>query len=85
MISAAAPGLVPKALGWGEYQIGESSVFFYIGDFHDMDLSTAPDPADFASRIAELHSRGRSPNGMFGFPVPTIIGIMERTVTWETS
>ncbi|KAL8672799.1 MAG: hypothetical protein Q9168_002763 [Polycauliona sp. 1 TL-2023] len=30
-------------------------------------------------------SLGRSPNGMFGFPVPTVIGIMERTVKWEKS
>lgn len=37
------------------------------------------------AQIAELHQKGVSPNGMFGFPVPTVIGVMERTVTWEKS
>lgn len=50
-----------------------------------MDLSMAPEPVRFTSRIAELHRRGASPNGMFGFPVPTVCGRMERTVVWEKS
>ncbi|KAK5550547.1 hypothetical protein LTR46_011447, partial [Exophiala xenobiotica] len=50
-----------------------------------MDLSTAPDPVDFAGQIAEMHGQRESPNGMFRFHVPTVIGIMERTVTWEES
>lgn len=84
-IDAVVPGLVPKAVGWGEYQNGESTVYFFLGNFHDMDLSTAPEPVHFMSQIAELHRRGKSPNGLFGFPVPTVCGTMERTVTWERS
>ncbi|OQV02733.1 hypothetical protein CLAIMM_07878 [Cladophialophora immunda] len=84
-INAVVTGLVPKPAGWGEYYVDGSPVFFLLGDFHDMDLSAAPEPFDFTARIAELHRKGTSPNGMFGFPVPTVIGIMERTVTWETS
>jgi len=50
-----------------------------------MDLAAAPDPVDFISQVVELHEKGTSPNGMFGFHVPTVCGKMERTVTWEKS
>lgn len=83
-INAAVPELVPRAVGWGEYQVDGLQMFFYLSDFHDLDVSAPPEPVDFISRIAALH-RGTSPNGMFGFPVPTVIGVMERTVTWEKS
>ncbi|KAI1480224.1 Fructosamine kinase-domain-containing protein [Daldinia eschscholtzii] len=84
-INDVVTGLVPKATGWGEYQECGSSVYFFLGDFHDMDFSMAPEPEAFMSKIAELHRRGTSPNGMFGYPVPTVCGKMERTVTWEKS
>lgn len=84
-INAVVPGLVPKAAGWGEYDNGESQVYFFLGDFHDMDLSAPPEPVHLISQIAELHQKGTSPNGMFGFPVPTVCGKMERTVIWEKS
>ncbi|KAI0835353.1 Fructosamine kinase-domain-containing protein [Hypoxylon sp. FL0890] len=83
-INDAVTGLVPKAVGWGEYHNGESQVYFLLGDFHDMDFSVAPEPAGFMSKIAALH-RSTSPNGMFGYSVPTVCGKMERTVTWEKS
>ncbi len=50
-----------------------------------MDFTVAPEPEDLMSQIAELHQKGTSPNGMFGFPVPTVLGKFERTVTWEKS
>ncbi|KAH8802638.1 Fructosamine kinase-domain-containing protein [Xylogone sp. PMI_703] len=84
-INSVVPGFVPNAVGYGEYDNGEAQVHFFLGDFHDMDLSTPPDPVDFAARLAELHSKGTSPNGMFGFPVTTVCGRMARTVTWEKS
>ncbi|KAL9078766.1 MAG: hypothetical protein Q9157_002318 [Trypethelium eluteriae] len=84
-INAIIPGFVPQAAGWGQYHIGESQVYFFLGDYHDMDLSAAPEPASFTTQVAELHSKGKSPNGLFGFPVPTVCGIFERTVTWERS
>ena len=84
-IDAAIPGLVPKAAGWGEYRNGDSHVYFYLSDYHDMDYSTPPEPVQFTSQIAELHQNGTSPNGMFGFPVTTVLGIFERTVKWEKS
>lgn len=50
-----------------------------------MELARAPEPAHFTDQIAELHRKGASPNGMFGFHVPTVCGVMERTVTWDKS
>ncbi|KAF2435950.1 hypothetical protein EJ08DRAFT_580000 [Tothia fuscella] len=84
-INEVIADLVPKAIGRGDYHDGESQVYFFLGAFHDMDLSTAPEPASFTSKIAELHSKGKSPSGKFGFMVPTVLGIFERTVKWETS
>lgn len=82
-IDTLMPGLVPKEVGWGEYFNGEQQVYFYLGDFRDLDFSTPPDPAHFIDRVVELHQKGTSPNGMFGYHVPTVCGIMERTVNWE--
>jgi protein-ribulosamine 3-kinase len=86
-IDAVVSDLVPKAVGWGHYQNHKSQVVhFFLGDFHDMVLTEEPpDPAHFMWQIAQMHKKGTSPNGMFGFPVPVVCGIMERTVTWEES
>ncbi|KAI1772814.1 Fructosamine kinase-domain-containing protein [Hypoxylon cercidicola] len=83
-INEALSGFVPKPFGWGRYHNDGSLVYFFLGDFHDMDLSIAPDPENFMSKIAKLH-QSTSANGMFGFHVPTVCGKMERTVTWEES
>ncbi|KAK5717438.1 hypothetical protein LTR17_016125 [Elasticomyces elasticus] len=84
-MTAAAPGLVPEPVGWGTYHAEGLEYFFYLGNYHDLDLAAAPEPGAFAARVAQFHSNGTSPNGMFGFQVPTTIGIMERTVAWESS
>ena len=56
-------------------------VYFFLGDYHAMDFSTPPESSRFASQIAELHQKGTSPIGVFGFPTPTVCSITERTVT----
>ncbi|TVY32309.1 hypothetical protein LSUB1_G008530 [Lachnellula subtilissima] len=48
-VNAAVPGFAPNAVGWGEYHNGESKVYFYLGDYHDMDLKAAPEPASFTT------------------------------------
>ncbi|KAG8531040.1 uncharacterized protein KY384_004397 [Bacidia gigantensis] len=84
-IEAVVPGFVPEPVGWGQYSNDQSQEHFYVGAFHDMDLAVAPEPEYLMSQLAELHQRGTSPNGMFGFPVATVLGKFERTVTWEKS
>lgn len=84
-INRVVKGLVPTPIGWGQYPNGDTTVYFFLGAFHDMDLSTPPEPEEFIALVTRLHSKGASPNGMFGYPVPTVCGKMERTVTWEES
>jgi protein-ribulosamine 3-kinase len=84
-INTLTVGFVPKATGWGKYEQDDSLVYWFLGHFHDMELSRAPEPMQFTTKIAELHRSSTSPNGMFGFHVTTVCGVMERTVTWEQS
>ena len=77
--------LVPKAVGWEECLNGELEIYFFIGNFHDMEFSAAPEPVRFTSQIAELHRKEMCLNRMFGFPIPTIHGMMERTIICEKS
>ncbi|ORY56950.1 Fructosamine kinase-domain-containing protein [Pseudomassariella vexata] len=80
---AVGPGFGPKARGWGEFDVGGTHHYFFLGDFHDLDMATAPEPAQFVEKIAQLDQNGRSPNGKFGFHCPTVCGMMQRTVPWE--
>jgi protein-ribulosamine 3-kinase len=49
-----------------------------------MNLDVAPDPAEFGRKLAEMH-RVTSPNVKFGFPVPIVIGRLQKTDVWEES
>ncbi|KAK8066680.1 hypothetical protein PG997_013427 [Apiospora hydei] len=64
----------------GEY---ESSKIIY--KFVDMDVITAPDPAEFTKRLAQLHKLSESPTGKFGFAVQTCDGQVAHTVDWNSS
>lgn len=83
-MQAASPNLIPDPVGWGSYTHGQEEICFYLGGYHEMELSLPSDPRLFAIKVAEIHN-STSPNGMFGFPVPTTIGILERTVDWDES
>ncbi len=81
-IHSLIPGLVPAPHGWGKYKAGSPDTYFFLSDFLDMDTS-APEPAQFTARVAELHQKSKSPNGMFGFEVTTCDGKLPHTVAWE--
>ncbi|KAK6834528.1 Fructosamine/Ketosamine-3-kinase, partial [Apiospora arundinis] len=83
-IRIAAKGLAPKPVGWGEYQDGSETVYFLVSEFCDMDFIQEPDPAQLALQLARIHQT-TSQNGKFGYDTPTVIGVMERSVTWENS
>jgi protein-ribulosamine 3-kinase len=84
-IDAVVRTLVPKSVTWGQYYDGDSQVCFIVSDYHSMNFSADPDPVQFAEKLFNLPTKGESPNGMFGFAVPTALGKFERTVRWETS
>lgn len=83
LINDLIPGMAPKALAWGKYSFTPPETFFFIEDFRDMDLGL-PDPRRLAQRLVQLHSQV-SPNGKFGFHVPTFDGIAPHPDGWETS
>lgn len=83
-IHSLIPGLVPAPHCWGKYTSGSPDTYFFLSDFVDMNTS-APDPAQFTARLAELHRKSKSPNGMFGFEVTTCDGKLPHTVAWEKS
>ncbi|KAK8080654.1 hypothetical protein PG997_008472 [Apiospora hydei] len=63
----AMPELTPLPIGTGQYA-SDPDKFFYLCEFRDL-VEDVPDIKDFSSMVAELHKRGVSPDGKFGFPV----------------
>lgn len=82
-IDTLCPGMVPKPLGWGKFNIGFPETYFFIGDFKDIQIGL-PDPFKLARRVVQLHSN-TSPNGMFGFDVTTFNGKVNHVTDWEPS
>lgn len=75
--------MVPKPLAWGKYASSQKDTFFLIEDFHHLD-DTVPSPEKVAQRLAQLHGL-ISPNGKFGFDVPTHQAIAPHPEGWESS
>lgn len=84
-VNSVVLGFGPKAIGWGKYDNQGMATYFFLGIFHDMDFSKPPEPEEIIPLVLQLHNRGTSPNGMFGYPVPVVCGRMQRTVTWTSS
>lgn len=55
IIYDAMPYFIPEQFGFGKYKIQDPATCFYLSEFVDMDVSTAPDPAEFTNRLAHLH------------------------------
>jgi protein-ribulosamine 3-kinase len=85
IIDKLMPGLIPKPYAYGKYKTTNPVTYFYLSDFIDMDVTTAPDPVELASKLSQLHKKGRSPNGKFGFHVTTCDGKLPQTIGWEES
>lgn len=83
MIHSIMPDFIPKPFGFGRFKVQRPATYFYLSEFIDMDVATAPDPEEFMSRLAELHKKSRSPTGQFGFSVATYDGNIPHTVQWE--
>jgi protein-ribulosamine 3-kinase len=82
-INAVVTTLVPQPISWGQYHDRDSPVYFIVSSYHAMNFSANQDPSHFAKKLADLHTKGNSPTGMFGFPIPTFLGKFARTVKWE--
>jgi fructosamine-3-kinase len=85
IIHDTMPDFIPQPIGFGRYRAPGPKTYFYLAEFVDMDVTTAPDPAEFTSRLAQLHKLSKSPTGKFGFAVPTCDGDRAHVVDWQES
>ena len=69
LIRNTVPDIAPLPIAWGTYAI-DSDIHFYLCSFHDM-TDDIPEIQPLAAKVAELHGKGLSPNGKYGFSVPT--------------
>jgi len=77
------PDSVPIPMAWGTYET-DPNIHFFLCSFVDM-FDELPDVQSFTAKVAELHTKGVSPNGKYGFPVPTFVGRMRQYTTWAGS
>ncbi|KAK0118305.1 hypothetical protein ONS95_012599 [Cadophora gregata] len=79
------PEMVALPVGWGSYE-NVADTHFFVCKFHEMSHDI-PDCRDFPAMLAEMHKRGVSPNGKFGFLIGTFAGnssqIFPVSDTWE--
>jgi fructosamine-3-kinase len=85
LIYSVMPDFIPKPYGFGRYKVQEPATYFYMSEFIDLDVTTAPNPEEFMGRLAQLHKTSQSPNGKFGFDVVTYDGNIPHTVGWESN
>ena len=76
--------LVPKPIAWGTYA-ADPDVHFFLSEFVFMDNEELPDTKWLAVSLAKLHEKGVSPNGKYGFPVPTFQGTLPQYTAWTDS
>ena len=77
------PDTTPAPIAWGTYA-KDSNMHFFLCDFIDM-TDEVPDIQRFVIKVAELHTKGASPNGKYGFSTPTFMGRVAQYVEWTES
>ena len=80
-----SPRMVPEPITFGTFRMDRTRHFF-LCDFVDMD-DQLPDIVNFCQMVADLHQRSMdmSPNGQFGFEMPTCNGKVPQDNTWNES
>lgn len=74
------PTFTPVPVAWGTYA-ADANVHFFLCGFVEMN-DDLPDVQLLAASLAELHTRGLSPNGKYGFSVPTLQGTFPQHTEW---
>ena len=77
------PHFTPTPFAWGSYT-SDPNIHFFLCEFVRMD-EDLPDIEKFAASLAELHSKALSPNGKYGFGVPTLQGTVPQFTEWTDS
>ncbi|EPE35698.1 Protein kinase-like (PK-like) [Glarea lozoyensis ATCC 20868] len=83
IIYGLMPDFIPRPYAYGKYKTTNPITYFFLTDFIDMDVTTAPDPMELATKLAQLHKKGRKPGGKYGFHVTTCDGKMPNTIAWQ--
>ena len=78
------PSFTPTPYAWGTYA-ADPNVHFYLCSFMKMNNIDLPDVDKFASALAELHTKGLSPNGKYRFSVPRLQGTIPQYTEWTDS
>ncbi|KAK3371155.1 Fructosamine kinase-domain-containing protein [Lasiosphaeria ovina] len=80
------PEFLPRPITLGTYK-SRPNVHFYLAEFAEMIDDDIPGPEGYMSGLIALHTRsmGKSPNGMFGFPINTRFGNMEQENGWKAT
>jgi protein-ribulosamine 3-kinase len=79
------PDHIPKPIAWGNYE-SDPKTWFCLLEFHDM-AEEVLDPTEFVPIIVQIHkaSMGESPDGKYGFHVPTHLANIPNDNTWQAS
>lgn len=79
-----APDFVVRPIAWGRLEDVEIVGHFLLLEFRNLD-NGLPNPVKLGARLAEMHEKSQSPNGMFGFDTQTYDGIRLQSVAWDSS
>ena len=84
-IHAVVGDFTPKPIAWGSFtRIPDAH--YYICKFYLLSQEL-PEPVEFCSKLADLHTKSESPSGKFGFRIVTFNGNVPQenkfTSTWE--
>ncbi|BFZ64870.1 hypothetical protein YB2330_006023 [Saitoella coloradoensis] len=74
----AVPNFCPQPIAFGAWEQAKTH-WFLVTSF--IDTKGSPGSAEFARKLAKLHSK-TSPDGKFGFEVPTHCGETKQSNTW---
>lgn len=83
-INKIVPGFAPRPHAFGNMEDTSSPTFFFLCEFIYI-TSDLPDPQALGARLARMHRDSQSPNGKFGFPVPTYDGKLPQITSWDSS
>jgi protein-ribulosamine 3-kinase len=82
-IHNAVSEFAPTPIAWGTYA-SDPDIRFFLCSFHEMS-DELPDLQRSSARVAELHRKGKSPTGKYGFPCTTFQGNLPQDNTWTAT
>ncbi|KAL8643144.1 MAG: hypothetical protein Q9226_008426 [Calogaya cf. arnoldii] len=82
-LHSTSPDLTPEPIAWGSFAQADH-VYFFLCEFIDM-TDDLPDVETSMKMLADLHKKSSSPNGQYGFHVPTLQGTIPQYTEWTAS